>query len=299
MSLPTTTITRCTTRLLCGPRGGPPVSVGTGFYYQSPDPREAQKSVLLIVTNKHVTAGHQVAEFSVASVPQGTDPDVPPPPGAVEHHRMTLSLQSPLMVEHPDPAIDLCALICTSAISQVMSTGRQAFVSLMNPGILVPLSERSIVRYVERVAMVGYPNGLWDEVNDLPIVRQGSTATHPFIPYRGRREFVVDMACLPGSSGSPVFLFEDGFYRGPGGGMTPGTKIALLGVLWGGPQISIQGKLEAVPAPHAVSAIPVTSFPMNLGFVVQADAISALEAEVHRMLATEGSTSFPAFGSAQ
>lgn len=297
MPLPTTSIARCTTRLLCGPQGGEPVSVGTGFFYQSRVPNDIERSVLLVITNKHVIAGHAVADFNIASVPLGIDPDLPPPEGAVMHHRVQIALNSSLVIPHPDSSVDLCALVCTQDVAKVAASGRTAFLSLLNADFLIPLHERSLVRYVERVAMVGYPNGLWDEINDLPIIRQGSTATHPFISYRGRPEFLIDMACLPGSSGSPVFLFEDGFFRAEGGGMTPGTKIALLGVLWGGPQISVKGELEALPAPHSINAIPVTSLPMNLGYIVQADCIATLEVEVHRRfkgIAAAGV--FPSFG---
>jgi hypothetical protein len=76
---------------------------------------------------------------------------------------------------------------------------------------------------IEEVLMVGYPTGLWDEAYNLPLIRKGITATPPAIDFNNRQEFVVDMACLPGSSGSPVIrLSRDG--DDPPGGY-------LLGVL--------------------------------------------------------------------
>jgi hypothetical protein len=42
----------------------------------------------------------------------------------------------------------------------------------------------------------------------MPILRRGVTATHPKINYLGRSEFLVDVAVYPGSSGSPIFLYE-------------------------------------------------------------------------------------------
>ena len=112
-----------------------------------------------------------------------------------------------------------------------------------------------------------------------PIVRRGSTATHPFVRYEGRPEFVIDAACFPGSSGSPVFLFEDGMYRvGDGNGLTPGSRVALLGVLWGGPQFLADGRLEARPIPHSRGLTPVTQIPMNLGYVIHADELDAMAA---------------------
>ena len=51
--------------------------------------------------------------------------------------------------------------------------------------------------------MIGYPNGLWDKVNGLPFFKRGMTATHPYINYNGREEFVMDISGilrLPGVS---------------------------------------------------------------------------------------------------
>jgi hypothetical protein len=32
---------------------------------------------------------------------------------------------------------------------------------------------------------IGYPNGLWDEFNNIPFFMKGITATHPNINYKG------------------------------------------------------------------------------------------------------------------
>jgi len=57
--------------------------------------------------------------------------------------------------------------------------------------------------------MVGYPIGLWDEKNNYPIFRKGITATHPANDYNGKSEFMIDAACFPGSSGSPVYIIDE------------------------------------------------------------------------------------------
>lgn len=65
--------------------------------------------------------------------------------------------------------------------------------------------------------MIGYPNGLWDSQNNLPIIRRGITATSVKKDYNGKKEFLIDAAVFPGSSGSPVFIFNEGSYSVPGG----------------------------------------------------------------------------------
>jgi len=72
--------------------------------------------------------------------------------------------------------------------------------------------------------MVGYPVGIWDSANNMPVIRRGITATHPGKDYEGKSEFMIDAACFPGSSGSPVFLFNLGSYPQKAGGIVIGTR---------------------------------------------------------------------------
>jgi hypothetical protein len=84
---------------------------------------------------------------------------------------------------------------------------------------------------LEDIVMIGYPNGLEDSFNNLPLFRKGITASHPAIDYEGKEKFVIDNGIYPGSSGSPVFLLTDEFYqksreiqRGP-------DHLRLLGIV--------------------------------------------------------------------
>lgn len=83
---------------------------------------------------------------------------------------------------------------------------------------------------LENVVMVGYPNGLYDAANNYPLFRTGKTATHPAIDYNGKRQALLDMACLPGSSGSPVFILDEGLIYHKSGEISAGSRIFFLGV---------------------------------------------------------------------
>ena len=85
---------------------------------------------------------------------------------------------------------------------------------------------------IEDVLMIGYPNGLWDSESNLPIVRRGITASPPYRHFKGRREFVIDCACYPGSSGSPIFLYRPGLSLVKTH-LSMVRDVKLLGVLWG------------------------------------------------------------------
>jgi hypothetical protein len=78
--------------------------------------------------------------------------------------------------------------------------------------------------------MVGYPIGLWDSKNKLPLVRRGITASHPGIDFEGEPIGLLDIATYPGSSGSPVILLNEGSYATPTG-LNVGNRVYLLGIL--------------------------------------------------------------------
>lgn len=135
---------------------------------------------------------------------------------------------------------------------------------------------------IEDVTMVGCPRGLYDEVNNLPLVRRGITATSLANRYNGKDEFVVDMACFPGSSGSPIFLFNQNGYldRKKNSMMMGSTRILLAGVLYAGPLITNQGEIVLGQAPR----IEVASM-MHLGYAVRSTALRAIDERVRRIVA--------------
>src|SRR5687767_4257067 len=102
---------------------------------------------------------------------------------------------------------------------------------------------------LESITMVGYPNGLWDQANNLPIFRRGVLATDYKRDWNGRKEFLIDAACFPGSSGSPVMLFDVGSYHNRQGMHVGGSRIKLLGVLYAGPQHTVKGEVKIVHVP--------------------------------------------------
>ena len=75
--------------------------------------------------------------------------------------------------------------------------------------------------------------GLADARNNYPIFRKGYTAAHPAVDFNEDGIGLVDMACFPGSSGSPIYILNEGSYRDKHGNSYLGSsRVMLLGVLW-------------------------------------------------------------------
>lgn len=64
---------------------------------------------------------------------------------------------------------------------------------------------RVIFPALVNVIMAGYPNRIWDENHGLPLLRSGSTSTHPGLDFNGTPEGRLNLTALPADSGAPVF----------------------------------------------------------------------------------------------
>jgi S1-C subfamily serine protease len=272
----TTAATLCTVRIEAHSDEG--LSLGTGYFYQIETPSNEVGFVNLtpvIVTNKHVVAGAKILKVTLDLVRKDA---VVASDGSVDWQERRVfeigSVESVLM--HPDAGVDLCVIQMGHVLNRIEEglTPKNFFLSKE-----WRLSDSAIaqIRPIEPVIMIGYPNGIWDSLNNKPIVRKGLSATNCLTRWNGERYFVIDCACFPGSSGSPVFLYEDGVYRTDEGAVTAGTRIKLLGTLWGGPTYTAEGKLVSKPIPSLLIAgadsVPVVNIMMNLGFVIHADVL--------------------------
>lgn len=127
---------------------------------------------------------------------------------------------------------------------------------------------------VEEVIMIGYPNGIWDDKNNRPIVRRGITATDPKVDYKGLPEFLIDCACLEGSSGSPVFFVKKGIIIDKFGKMNgkQGQIVELMGVQHAIPIKQSYANLEFIQTTATQMAVKTTQ-PLNLGYIIKAEKL--------------------------
>jgi hypothetical protein len=123
---------------------------------------------------------------------------------------------------------------------------------------------------------------LWDEANNLPLIRRGVSASHPAIDFvvDGVPTMVIDAACFPGSSGSPVFLHNFGTFADKKGNTNLGTRTMLLGVLFAGPTMQTDGKIAIRTIPTADEPVAEIKVMLNLGYIVKAREIAALASTV-------------------
>lgn len=240
-------------------------STGTGFFY---DIEVKDKFMPVIVTNKHVIEGADLIKVKF------TEADTNGDPNNTRHFDWEINNISSLVILHP--TVDLCIIPILPAIKSAEAAGKTLFFRTIDNSLIPSqeVLERQLTA-IEEITMIGYPNGLWDSVNNLPIVRRGITATHPNLNYNGKAEIVIDAACFPGSSGSPVFIFnENGFSDRNGNTYVGGNRILLLGILYAGPQITTTGEIVVRDIPTDARPMAVTNLMMNLGYVIKSKKLN-------------------------
>ncbi|UVK53320.1 serine protease [Mesorhizobium sp. AR02] len=252
------------TRLTTLDAGGLTTGYGTGFFYKIFFDGGAKFSVG-IVTNKHVIKGAYALRFQMHLGEDG-------PSGAVRE--IGLILDQEAIVFHP--TADLCYLVITDLLHRFGQEGLALFYAVLEAKELPTDTEWADFDAIEGVTMVGCPNGLYDEANALPITRTGFTASHPAKLYNGKAEFMVDMACYPGSSGSPIFLFDRGapHFDKFAGHFKFGNAIRhkLLGILYSGPTITTEGTITLAKQP----TFAITSM-MHLGTAIRSSELLVIE----------------------
>ncbi len=118
--------------------------------------------------------------------------------------------------------------------------------------------------------MVGYPNGLWDKSHDpADLLVRGITASHPEIDFCGKPELLVDIACFPGSSGSPVFVLNaNGRCDERGNTRCDQPQNLLLGVVPRGGDDQLRRASRGAPRIDGGPASPV-EFATHLTYVIK------------------------------
>lgn len=249
-------------------QGDQRIGSGTGFFFSFD---VGEKSATVIITNKHVvncadridTKCHlgdgRSGEFFVAQLP----------------------LNELTVVLHPDPTIDLCGLFFGSILSQLLTFNKNIFFCPLSMHQIPCDEDWEWFDAMEEVTMIGCPNGISDETNNLPIARQGITASHMAKEYCGRPEFLVDMACYPGSSGSPIFIYSrNGYIDKKSKSYIPDVqRVLLVGILYAGPIINNSG---------TVSLAQNTTFTiqsmMHLGNAIKSSQLVILGEEIYKRL---------------
>jgi len=241
------------------------VGGGTGFFVEHPTANPNSRR-LILVSNRHILCAPNVEYFRLF----------------LRTYNELITQTEPIyffkrsVIPHPVEETDLAAVDIAP------------YCFVINPLDYVPISMSMLPKNwelldaIEDVIMIGYP-ALKIGTDFFPIVRKGITATSLQHKYLGKERFLADIPVFCGSSGSPIFIYNQSsrFERHPDGSMTNtlGMPQALfVGIQSGGYKVpnELTGQ-DDMP----ISGITAKTF-MNLALVEKSNQIPVLIEEVVR-----------------
>ncbi|MBD5447666.1 MAG: trypsin-like peptidase domain-containing protein [Treponema sp.] len=244
------------------------IGSGTGFIINLCQNDETRTCVPVIITNNHVVENSIETQFEFCLQDEEGNP--------IDNKSFSITYRDNAWIQHPDKAIDLRCLPVANVLRELEKRHVKVFYIPLEVSLIAKTEQLESLSAMEDVIMIGYPTGLSDKYNHKPIIRKGITATHLKKNYQGKKEFLVDIACFPGSSGSPIFILNEGTYH-IGNDLYAGSRIVFVGVLYGGPQYSAAGDFVLMNLPNMPQPRSLTQIPMNLGVAIKAELILAFE----------------------
>lgn len=245
------------------------ISTGTGFFYAI---KLDNQHIPIIITNKHVVKDTIVGKFRFTLKNESGGPDYG------NNFDCQIIDFKDAWTDHPDPDVDLCAMpIAEVQNLTINQSSKEPFYIPLNSDIIPSLSDIEELIGMEEVKMIGYPNGLWDEIYNMPLYRQGVLASNYKFDWKGKKEFIVDLSVFPGSSGSPVFLLDENGYRTKKGTILGSTRFKLLGIVYKTFLHHIEGDIYSVNIPTNQQNIALSSMPNNLGLVIKSERLLDFE----------------------
>ncbi|MDO4605066.1 MAG: serine protease [Helcococcus sp.] len=236
-------------------------SSGTGFFFSF---QIEENSFHVLITNKHVINYKSKETVKLFMHLLEKDGD------SIDNYEITVELDW-----HFHSNKDLCFAFVNPILEVVYrKTGKQAFYSVIDE-TLIPTNEMiNELDALEQIVMVGYPIGLWDTLNNFPIFRIGHTASHPAFDFNKKGIGLADIAAFPGSSGSPIFIINEGSFKDKKGSVYIGSsRLYFIGILFGGPVQNAYGDITVVDIPTNQQYKSRTQIMTNLGYYIKSNEI--------------------------
>lgn len=254
------------------------VGISTGFFYHLEG--SDNESVPVIMTNKHVLENG--IRLDASFNPADKDYKV-----NLKDDKINFqidNLDSNCWFSHPNLNIDLAFVPLNKIITQLTGQQKIPYILYFAHHNLPKPEEWASLTALEQVIVVGYPAGIWDSANNLPVLIPGSTATHPKINYENNTEFLISAPVYQGSSGSPVFLYQnkDMFL---GQDLNLGKhRPRLVGILSHVFHQEQKGDMISIPIPTVKKQVPLVKIPNNLGVVIKSSQLDGFIPLIDKLL---------------
>lgn len=239
---------------------------GTGFFIAH---KINGVDYLFVVTNKHVVMEMSEGRFSFLKKKNGL-----PVPGDGFTLNVGPQEWAKIWFGHPDPEIDIAICPLVPLIEFVKQQhGINLFFRTIATELIPTEAQIKELDALESVTFIGYPNGVWDSKNLLPIARRGTTASPIEIDFEGTPRFIIDASVFGGSSGSPVFILNQGSWATKQGGLVAGSRVFFVGVIAAVFFRTQLNQIISVPVPTQVQPMSQQHEMIDLGVAFKARTV--------------------------
>lgn len=197
------------------------ISTGTAFIFNMEIEGKKDVFIPLLITNYHVIKDStKVYTEFVKGIDNNPDTG----------NKIRVELDSKIFYQYSDELNDLAAHPIAPIINSLSTANYKVFYRSIDKSIIPNADVVKKLSAIEEVLFIGYPSGLYDTRNSFPIVRKGITATPIWNNFENEEKFLIDAGVYPGSSGSPVFIYNQGSF-GTDEGITIGSRLLFIGII--------------------------------------------------------------------
>lgn len=238
---------------------------GTGFLYAH---RISEtEHAIFVVTNKHVVEGMRAGALTFHQ-----RKDNKPNPG--NGFRLDIHDWPQAWFGHPSADVDIAIVPFLPLEAHIKQQSNiDLFYRCVDSSMLPSAEQSEQLDAIESVTFIGYPNGVWDRTNLIPVARRGTTATPLSLDFEGTPRFVIDASVFGGSSGSPVFIFNQGMITDKRGNSTIGSRVLFIGVVAAVFFRTALNQIIAVPIPTQTRPMAEQREMIDLGIVFKAKTV--------------------------
>lgn len=237
---------------------------GTAFFFSY---KRGETTFPFVVTNKHVVSGMREGALSFMRRQDQT-------PQLGQGFRLRIDDWQQAWFGHPSPEIDIAICPFAPLESHIKQQhGLDLFYRYVSDEMIPTVEQAATLDALEPVTFIGYPNGIWDSKNLLPIARRGMTASPIAVDFENTPRFLIDASVFGGSSGSPVFLLSQGMYTNKTGGTVLGSRLLFVGVIAAVFFRTQLNQIVSVPIPTQVQPMAKQQEMLDLGIVFKARTV--------------------------
>lgn len=239
------------------------LSIGTSFIFSY---SKEGKDYPFLVTNKHVIAGTRRARLTFIQAKDGQ-------PWLGTGYVLNIDEFDKIWYGHQNNQVDVCIAPFAPLLDHIQKAGVNIFFRQIGKDVLLSEEKLNELDALEEIIFIGYPSGIWDSKNLLPVIRKGITATPIAVDFQGNKQFLIDASVFPGSSGSPVFLYNVGTYPVKGGGVVVGSRLVFLGIIASVFYRQESNEIRISSAPTLNAPVALSKQMIDLGITFRASTI--------------------------